>query len=78
MFPTTTGTPINPLHVAAIQRLLPGDVERSPRFSHEAVLSGGSRVRLTATEAIALEAATTQVVEALRNLSMTSTVALLS
>lgn len=78
MFPTTTGTPINPLHVAAIQRLLPGDVERSPRFSHEAVLSGGSRVRLTATEAIALEAATTQIVEALRSLSMTSTVALVS
>lgn len=75
MFPTTTGTPINPLHVAAIQRLLPGDVERSPRFTHEAVLSGGSRVRLTAEEAPALQQATTQMIEAIRSMSMASIVA---
>lgn len=75
MFPTTTGTPINPLFVAAIQKLLAGDVERSPRFTHEAVLSGGSRVRLTATEAAALEAETTRMLEAVRSSSMSSIVA---
>jgi len=78
MFPTTTGTPINPLHVAAIQRLLPGDVERSPRFTHEAVLSGGSRVRLTATEATDLQRAATQIIEAVRSMSTHEIVARVS
>lgn len=78
MFPTTTNAPINPMLVTTIMPLLRGDVERRKPFTHEAVLAGGARVALTATEANDLQAEVTAILEAIRKLSMTSIVAQVS
>lgn len=74
MFPTTTSL-INPMHVAAIVPLLRGDIERSATYTHEAVLSGGARVRLTTAEASGLSSEVDAVLAAVRSSSMAHIVA---